>query len=97
LNAHLTSASQADLSAALRWYRRRGGDLDRRFLRAFDAAIESIGEHPEIGQTIGGGIRRYLLRGFPYAVFYIIRGEKVVVLACLHGARDPGAGPRGAE
>ena len=39
---------------------------------------------------------RYLLSGFPYAVFYLVREPELVVVGCMHGARDPENWPGGA-
>ena len=93
MTARLTSAARADLTEALRWYRRHGAGLDRRFLVAFDAAIEAISGHPEIGPEVEADVRRYLLRGFPYAIFYLPRNHEVIVVGCMHAARDPGRWP----
>ena len=89
MNARLTSAAQADVTASLGWYRRTAQGLDRRFLQALDAAIQSICDHPEIGTAVEGDIRRHLLHGFPYVVFYLVRSGEVIVIACPHGARNP--------
>jgi plasmid stabilization system protein ParE len=89
LKLRITSAAQADLAEALRWYRQRGPGLDRRLLAAFDTALETIAAHPEIGPVVEGTVRRHLLRGFPYGVFYFATKDEVVVVGCFHGARDP--------
>ena len=34
-------------------------------------------------------IRRALAKRFPYTVFFKVRGSALVVLAVLHGRRDP--------
>jgi len=34
-------------------------------------------------------IRRMLIRRFPYGIFYVVKDDAVVVLAVLHGRRDP--------
>lgn len=34
-------------------------------------------------------IRRVLLRVFPYALFYVIEENAIVILGCFHGRRDP--------
>jgi plasmid stabilization system protein ParE len=52
VTARLTSAAQVDLTAALSWYRQRRAGLERRFLQAFDSAIEAISQHPEIGPAV---------------------------------------------
>jgi plasmid stabilization system protein ParE len=95
VTVRLTSAARADLVEALRWYRRRGRGLDRRFLEAFDSAIRVISQHPELGPTVEGDVRRCLLSGFPYAIFYLVRDSKVIVIGCMHGARDPQTWPQG--
>jgi toxin ParE1/3/4 len=33
--------------------------------------------------------RRAILRRFPYVVWYRMHGDAAVVLACVHGKRDP--------
>jgi plasmid stabilization system protein ParE len=65
----VTSAAKADLAGALGWYRQRHRGLDHRFLQAFEHSLDAIQNHPEIAPTVEGEVRRYLMRGFPYAVF----------------------------
>jgi plasmid stabilization system protein ParE len=81
--------AKADIAEARRWYRERGADLDRRFLDAVEAALAAIGEHPGRGRVIDAGIRRLLIRGFSYSIFYTVDDNEAVALACLHGARSP--------
>ena len=93
MNVRLTSAAHADLSDALRWYRQHQAGPDRRFLEAVDSANETVSSHPEIGPTVDGEVRRLLLRGFPYVLFYAARENEVVVVGVFHGARDPKSWP----
>jgi plasmid stabilization system protein ParE len=89
VRARLTPEAQADLAEARLWYRDRGSGLDQRFLYAVEACLRAISEYPERGSLIEPPIRRILLRGFPYALFYVLREDEAVVLGCLHGARSP--------
>jgi plasmid stabilization system protein ParE len=34
-------------------------------------------------------VRRALTRRFPYAIFYLVDEEQVVVIAVFHSSRDP--------
>ncbi len=63
--------------------------LDARFLDSVEACVSSISEHPERSPVVEGTIRRLLMRGFPYSVFYAAYPNEAVVIACLHGARSP--------
>ena len=40
-------------------------------------------------QDLEDGIRRALLRQFPYGVYFAVDGDAVVVLTVLHTSRDP--------
>jgi plasmid stabilization system protein ParE len=39
-------------------------------------------------------VRRMIVSRFPYAVFYRVEADRIVVLAVLHTARDPESWPR---
>lgn len=54
-----------------------------------DAALARIGEYPELYAEVDPGIRRAVLRKFPYAIFCRIRADAIEVLAVLHHRRDP--------
>ena len=63
--------AERDIDEAYRWYVERGHGLGEEFLRALDAALQSIRRHPQAYPTVFEDIRRALLRKFPYGVFYI--------------------------
>lgn len=71
------------------WYDERGAGLGKEFLREVDASLLSIQRNPELYPLIHNQIRRAMLRRFPYGIFYYLRDERIVVLACFHGRRDP--------
>jgi plasmid stabilization system protein ParE len=85
----LTPGAEFDVSEALAWYRERGRGLGEQFLQALDERLESVQLNPLAYPKVHGDIRRALLRRFPYCVFYIIGPQQIVMLACLHGHRDP--------
>jgi len=89
VTVRLTPAAEADVEAILEWYRSRGQELRDQFQQAFDRSLEFIQDNPQSCATIHGEIRRVLLRRFPYCVFYILEPNEIVVLACMHGHRDP--------
>jgi len=85
----LTPEAKADVAEARRWYRERGAGLDARLIDALEACLDSISAHPDRGAIVEGSIRRLLMRGFPYGVFYVPYSDESIVVACLHGARSP--------
>ena len=61
---------------------------------ALEDAFERLGAHPASGSPRYGreldlpGLRSWVVRGFPYLVFYIERSANVDVWRILHAARD---------
>lgn len=83
------SAVEADVEAAFNWYEGEDPGLGFEFLEELRAAYQNILGHPFGYQDLRSGIRRALTRRFPYAVFFSVEGETIVILAVLHTARDP--------
>lgn len=81
--------AEDEVGETARWYELQETGLGRDFLRAFRAATAALRRTPFHYQLVFADARRVLLRRFPYAVFFEVHGSEVVVLACMHTARDP--------
>jgi len=81
--------ARTELSEAAKWYESQERGLGREFMRAFRAGTDILRRNPFQYQTIDEETRRLLLRRFPYSVFFEVHGSVVVILGCLHQARDP--------
>ena len=82
-------AAAADIDEAFEWYENRREGLGREFLEAVDAGIASVNSNPVMYQVVHREIRRVLIHQFPFGIFYRIYGDVIVVIACMHGRRDP--------
>src|SRR5262245_23001783 len=89
MTLRFAKAAEVDVDNVLSWYRERGHDLADQFLLALEQCLISLQENPLAFAVVHRDIRRALLRRFPYCVFYITSEKDIVVLACLHGHRDP--------
>jgi plasmid stabilization system protein ParE len=78
-----------DVAAAYQWYENEQPGLGLEFLDQLRATYDRIAAGPLQHQDLRSGIRRALLRRFPYAVYYAVEGDLVIVLALLHASRDP--------
>lgn len=87
----LVSHPQADrdIEATFHWYKDEQTELGESFLDELRATYDRILKGPLKYQALRAGIRRALLRRFPYAVYFAIEGHIIVVLAVLHASRDP--------
>jgi plasmid stabilization system protein ParE len=82
-------AAQDELSEAAAWYENRQPGLGEAFLNELAEAIDHAARHPEQHPIALRDVRRALLRRFPYAVYYRIRNQSLVVLAVFHARRKP--------
>ena len=85
----LTPEAEADLDGAFEWYEDQLLGLGDEFMAAVEQQFERILENPRLYQVIHGSVKRALTRRFPYAIYYLLEPDAVVVLGVLHQARDP--------
>lgn len=72
-----------------RWYEAQRLGLGEEFREALRATLDSISEHPGLYQVIHRNTRRAFMRRFPYGIYYREYVDVIVVVACIHGSRDP--------
>ena len=82
-------AAELDLARIEDWYDGQQPGLGHEFREAVDAVIARIADNPLAYPDRYRGARRALLRRFPYVLWYRALASFVVVLACVHGKRDP--------
>jgi hypothetical protein len=74
---------------AVDYYEERRKGLGRDFATEVYSAIERIAVCPKAWTAVENGIRRCLVRRFPYGVIYSERGDKIYILAVMHLRRNP--------
>lgn len=82
-------AVDQDVEAAFHWYNNERVGLGLEFLDELRATYRRVVEGPLKYLELRSGIRRALLRRFPYAVYFAVEANIVVILAVLHAHRDP--------
>jgi toxin ParE1/3/4 len=81
--------AEAEITEAATWYDEQDRQLRARFLVAVDEALDTIRRHPEQYQFVYERIRRIMVSGFPYGIFYLASDREVNVVSCFHCSRDP--------
>lgn len=90
---HAAAAEEAAEAAA--WYEKERPGLGHEFERAIDAALDLL-EHDVVplvavpGEAGERGLKRLILRRFPYAVIVLERETEIFVIAFAHQSRRPG-------
>ena len=83
----VTSEAELDLAEGHSWYEEQAG-LGYEFMSAVDSQFEFIESQPLACLAVAHGIRRSVIKRFPYIVYYAISGEIIDILAVWHGSRN---------
>jgi plasmid stabilization system protein ParE len=83
--------AESDIDQAAHWYEDQRPGLGLRFLDVVDLVMDRIRTAPLQFPSIAANVRRALLHTFPYAVYFRVTEETIIVLAVLHLRRDPRA------
>lgn len=83
-----------DVETAFHWYEKEKTGLGWEFLDELQTTFDRIADDPFKYRVIRREIRRSLTRRFPYAIYFSVESNVIVVLAVLHTRRDPRAWQR---
>src|SRR5438876_7527315 len=83
-------AGAGDIEDAYDWYEAQRRGLGEESLAALGAVRDRLLEHPEAYPVLHRNTRCALIpQRFPYALFYRIDGDTIVMVACMHAKRHP--------
>lgn len=89
--ARFTAEARRELLDAVAWYEAHRTDLGREFSAVVADALLRIAASPATWPQVGSkGLRRFVLRRFPYTLVYGIESDQVIVVAVAHMRRKPG-------
>ena len=83
------AAVEFDIESAFNWYETEEPGLGSEYLEQLRLVYRRILENPLGYGEQRSDIRRGLMRRFPYAVYFSVEDETILILAVLHTARDP--------
>jgi len=89
MNISILDAAQQDLVNGYRFYEAQEKGLGSYFLDSLYADIDSLMFFAGIHQIIEGGYLRMLAKRFPFAVYYRVNTDTVLVYAVLDCRRNP--------
>ncbi|MBM3359036.1 MAG: type II toxin-antitoxin system RelE/ParE family toxin [Betaproteobacteria bacterium] len=82
-------AAKSEFEDTAAWYAERAAGLGEEFIREIEQAIASAAAAPQRYPVVFGDIRRTVTRRFPFAIYFRVRSDALVVLAVFHGRRNP--------
>jgi plasmid stabilization system protein ParE len=82
------AAALKELYDAVSWYESHEVGLGARFEQEINSTLVRIKEAPEQFPIVRQHARKALASRFPYAIYFTIVEERIIVIAIYHGARD---------
>jgi plasmid stabilization system protein ParE len=81
--------AESEMREAAKWYNDRSARLGDEFLEAIDAAIRRIANSPLLFERVHRDVRQCIVRRFPYVIYFRDVGDRIEVIAVVHGRRSP--------
>ncbi|MCK9362979.1 MAG: type II toxin-antitoxin system RelE/ParE family toxin [Syntrophales bacterium] len=89
IDLRLRPESEQDLADAAVWYEEQRDGMGNQFLDEVLSVFSVISETPLMFPVVHRNIRRALIHRFPFGVYYRVESDGIVVVAVMHGSRDP--------
>ncbi len=89
LKPDFNRAAKQELFDSADYYANQGPDLAERFLQEVEGRLQEIAASPSRYPTYFTDIRRCVMSGFPYGIYYRVLDDKIRVLAIAHFSRHP--------
>lgn len=84
----LLPVAQRDVESAHRWYEARQRGLGLEFEACVEQAFARILSDPESYDSSYRDLRRLPVIRFPYQVYFVVHGSRVIIVGVLHGRRS---------
>lgn len=82
--------AELELIAAAVYYNKQVTGLGERFEFEIRYATELLLDQPEIGTSVGPGLRKFILTRFLFTLYYSVIGDILCIEAVAHQSRRPG-------
>jgi plasmid stabilization system protein ParE len=89
LEVRLRPEAEQDLADAAAWYEEQRQGLGHEFLDEVLTMLSSIAETSLMYPNVHRNTRRAIIHRFPFSVYFRAENTTIVVVAIMHGSRNP--------
>jgi len=86
---HIRVLAKEDIQQIVDYYEEKAIHVTDMFLENLYIEFDVISENPELFQQKYRKTRVRYIKGFPYGIHYILKGDIIQILAVLHTSRNP--------
>jgi len=81
--------AKREIETAFLWYERQQTGLGQDFLDCLEIAIRHIVGFPESCPILYSHFRRFVIRRFPFSIFFTMEAKGIIVHAVFDNRQDP--------
>ena len=81
--------ARVEFKEATAWHEGRQSGLGAEFVEEVEEVFDKILRQPDRYPIKHADVREALVSRFPYAVYYRLRQNRIVIVAVIHCSRDP--------
>ena len=81
--------AEVDIRNAVAYYDQQSSALGDEFLDRVRDALHALKGNPFLAAKSYQEIRQTMIRQFPYVISYLVEDDRIVVIAVVHGRRNP--------
>ncbi|MBN2892611.1 MAG: type II toxin-antitoxin system RelE/ParE family toxin [Bacteroidales bacterium] len=85
----LSDDAEFDFDSSYLYYFKISEMLASRFYNQINSSFKAISINPQGYQEVEDNVRRFVVRDFPFVIYYQIKGLKIRIIAVFHASRNP--------
>lgn len=85
----LSDEAEQDFDNSYQYYEEKSEQTADNFYRSIDESLEKISQNPHGYQEVHEDVRRFVVKRFPFSIYYRIKDIVVRVIAIFHTRRNP--------
>jgi plasmid stabilization system protein ParE len=79
--------AEEDIKNSVSYYQDKG--IEKQFLIILDHSFQIISKNPLSFPAIRKEIRKFVIKDFPFSIYYFPEDENICILAVFHNKRNP--------
>ncbi len=84
-----SNEAETDFENSFEYYSKKSKKLETSFYKEIKISLEIIKNNPIINRKVFKNIRQYIMKKFPFIIYYQIKQFEIQIVAIFHTSRKP--------
>ena len=81
--------AELDIKESVNFYKEKNQRTALEFIESLNIAFNLIMDNPKTFPIVKTNIRKYIMKKFPFCIYFIDKNDKIYILAVFHTKRNP--------